>query len=48
LRLADRLGDAVRLGSPVGAIRQDDRSVEVTHDGFAWKVDSANFALTEF
>ena len=33
LRLADRLGDAVRLGSPVGAIRQDDRGVEVTHDG---------------
>jgi monoamine oxidase len=27
LRLADRLGDAVRLGSPVGAIRQDDRGV---------------------
>jgi monoamine oxidase len=33
LRLADRLGDAVRLGSPVGAIRQDDRGVEVAHDG---------------
>jgi monoamine oxidase len=33
LRLSDRLGDAVRLGSPVGAIRQDDRGVEATHDG---------------
>jgi monoamine oxidase len=33
LRLADRLGDAVRLGSPVSAIRQDDLGVEVTHDG---------------
>jgi monoamine oxidase len=33
LRLADRLGDAVRLGSPVGAIRQDERGVEVAHDG---------------
>ena len=33
LRLADRLVDVVRLNSPVDAIRQDDRSVEVTHDG---------------
>jgi len=33
LRLADRLGDAVRLSSPVRAIRQDDRGVEVAHDG---------------
>jgi monoamine oxidase len=33
LRLADLLGDAVRLGSPVGAIRQDDRGVEVAYDG---------------
>jgi monoamine oxidase len=33
LRLADRLGNAVRLGSPVRAIRQDDRGVEVAHDG---------------
>jgi monoamine oxidase len=33
LRLADRLGDVVRLGSPVRAIRQDDGGVEVTHDG---------------
>jgi monoamine oxidase len=33
LRLAGRLGDTVRLGSPVRAIRQDDRGVEVTHDG---------------
>ena len=32
-RLAERLGDAVRLGSPVGATRQHDRSVEVTYDG---------------
>jgi monoamine oxidase len=33
LRLADRLGDVVRLGAPVTAIRQDDGGVEVTHDG---------------
>jgi len=32
LRLADRLGDAVRISSPVGAIRQDDEGVKVTHD----------------
>ena len=32
-RLADRLEDAVRLGAPVTAIRQDDGDVEVTHDG---------------
>jgi monoamine oxidase len=31
--LADRLGDSVRLGVPVTAIRQDDEGVEVTHDG---------------
>ena len=31
--LADRLGDIVRLGAPVTAIRQDDEGVEVTHDG---------------
>jgi monoamine oxidase len=33
LRLAERLGDAVRLSSPVSAIRQDSGGVEVTHDG---------------
>ncbi len=33
LRLADRLGDVVRLGAPVTAIRQDDEGVEVTYDG---------------
>jgi monoamine oxidase len=33
LRLAERLGDTVRFDSPVRAIRQDDRGVEVTHDG---------------
>src|SRR5215204_5183651 len=32
LRLAGRLGGAVRLGAPVTAIRQDGGSVEVTHD----------------
>ena len=32
LRLGERLGDAVRLSSPVGAIRQDSGGVEVTHD----------------
>jgi monoamine oxidase len=45
LRLADRLGDAVRLGSPVGAIRQDDRSVEVTHDGGVVRAGRAIVAL---
>jgi monoamine oxidase len=33
LRLADRLGDVMRLDVPVTAIRQDDGDVEVTHDG---------------
>ena len=33
LRLAERLGNTVQLTSPVHAIRQDDRGVEVTHDG---------------
>jgi monoamine oxidase len=33
LRLADRLGDVVRLGAPVTAIRQDDENVRVTYDG---------------
>ena len=33
LSLAGRLGDVVRLGVPVTAIRQDDEGVEVTHDG---------------
>jgi monoamine oxidase len=33
LRLAEWLGDVVRLDSPVRAIRQDDQGVEVTHDG---------------
>jgi monoamine oxidase len=32
-RLAEQLGDVVRLGSPVRAIRQDDRGVEVTYNG---------------
>ena len=33
LRLAERLGDAVRLGVPVTAISQDGGAMEVTHDG---------------
>src|SRR5918992_3655384 len=33
LRLAARLGDAVRLGVPVTAISQDGGAMEVTHDG---------------
>jgi monoamine oxidase len=45
LRLADQLGDTVRLGSPVGAIRQDDRGVEVTHDGGIVKAGRAIVAL---
>jgi len=45
LRLADRLGDVVRLSSPVGAIRQDNRGVEVTHDGVVVKAGRAIVAL---
>jgi monoamine oxidase len=45
LRLADRLGDTVRLGSPVGAIRQDDWGVEVTHDGGVVRAGRAIVAL---
>jgi monoamine oxidase len=33
LRLADRLGDVVRLGVPVTVITQDDEGVKITHDG---------------
>src|SRR5918998_1962864 len=33
LRLADRLGGAVRLGAPGTGIRQDAEGVEVTYDG---------------
>jgi monoamine oxidase len=44
-RLADRLGSAVRLGVPVTAIRQDDRGVEVTHDGGLVKADRAIVAV---
>jgi monoamine oxidase len=45
LRLADRLGNAVRLGSPVRAIRQDDRGVEVAHDGGIVRAGRAIVAL---
>jgi monoamine oxidase len=45
LRLAGRLGDTVRLGSPVRAIRQDDRGVEVTHDGGVVEAGRAIVAL---
>ena len=45
LRLADRLGDVVRLGSPVGAIRQDDLGVEVAHDGGVVRAKRAIVAL---
>jgi monoamine oxidase len=45
LRLADRLGDVVRLNSPVDAIRQDDRSVEVKHDGGVFRAGRAIVAL---
>ena len=45
LRLADRLGNAVRLGSPVSAIRQDDRGVEVTHDSGMVRAGRAIVAL---
>ena len=45
LRLADRLGNAVRLGSPVRAIRQDDLGVEVAHDGGGVRAGRAIVAL---
>jgi monoamine oxidase len=45
LRLADRLGDAVRLGVPVTAIRQDSGAVEVTHDGGVVRAKRAIVAL---
>jgi monoamine oxidase len=45
LRLADRLGDAVRLGAPVTAIRQGDEGVEVTHDGGAVSAGRAIVAI---
>jgi monoamine oxidase len=45
LRLAGRLDDTVRLGSPVRAIRQDDRGVEVTHDGGVVEAGRAIVAL---
>jgi monoamine oxidase len=45
LRLADRLGDAVRLSSPVGAVHQDHGGVEVTHDGGVVKAGRAIVAL---
>jgi monoamine oxidase len=45
LRLSDRLGDAVRLGAPVTAIRQDDRDVKVTHDGGVVEAGRAIVAL---
>ncbi len=45
LHLADRLGDAVRLGSPVGAIRQDAGGVEVTHDGGVLQASRAIVAI---
>jgi monoamine oxidase len=45
LQLADRLGEAVRLGSPVGAIRQDDLGVEVAHDGGGVRAGRAIVAL---
>jgi len=44
-RLADRLDGAVRLGAPVTAIRQDDRGVEVTHDGGVVKAGRAIVAV---
>jgi len=45
LRLADQLGDAVRLGSPLGAIHQDDEGVEVTYDGGGVGADRAIVAI---
>jgi len=44
-RLADRLDDAVRLGVPVTAIRQDHWSVRVMHDGGLVEADRAIVAL---
>ena len=45
LRLADWLGDAVRLSSPIDAIRQDEGGVEVAHDGSVVEADRAIVAV---
>jgi monoamine oxidase len=45
LRLADRLGDVVHLGTPVRAISQDDGGVKVTHDGGVVEADRAIVAI---
>jgi monoamine oxidase len=45
LRLADWLGDAVRLSSPIDAIRQDDGGVGVAHDGSVVEADRAIVAV---
>ena len=45
LRLADRLGDVVRLGAPVTAIHQDTSGVEMTHDGGIAQGDRAIVAI---
>jgi monoamine oxidase len=44
-RLAEQLGDVVRLGSPVRAIRQDDRGVEVTYNGGVGEAGRAVVAI---
>jgi monoamine oxidase len=44
-RLADRLGDAVRLGAPVGAIRDDGNGVEVFADGVRVRAQRAIVAV---
>jgi monoamine oxidase len=44
-RLADQLGDVVRLNSPVMAIRQDDGTVVLAHDGGVLKASRAVVAV---
>ena len=45
LRLADRLGDVVHLGTPVTAISQDDGGVKVTYDSGVVEADRAIVAI---
>ncbi len=45
LRLADQLGDAVRLGIPVTTIRQDDGGVKITYEGGAVEAGRVIVAL---
>jgi monoamine oxidase len=44
-RLAETLGDAIRLNSAVGAVRQDDHGVEAAGDGFRVRAKAMIIAI---